>query len=240
MLILLLLVLITLLAYCGSFVPAESALIGPIDKILTRIGASDDLVRGLSTFMVEMTETASILRQATENSLVLMDEIGRGTSTYDGLSLAVSIADELATERKCLTLFATHYFEITQLETVIPQVANVHVAATNTQKDIVFLHEIQPGPANQSYGIAVARLAGVPQPVIRKARKILKDLENKALQNGTQQLDLFAYKETKEVPQEVQKDVIRERILELNLDDMTPRQAWELLYNLQKEVSQLD
>ena len=232
--------LITLLAYCGSFVPAESALIGPIDKILTRIGASDDLVRGLSTFMVEMTETASILRQATENSLVLMDEIGRGTSTYDGLSLAVSIADELATERKCLTLFATHYFEITQLETVIPQVANVHVAATNTQKDIVFLHEIQPGPANQSYGIAVARLAGVPQPVIRKARKILKDLENKALQNGTQQLDLFAYKETKEVPQEVQKDVIRERILELNLDDMTPRQAWELLYNLQKEVSQLD
>ncbi|HEY4999116.1 MAG TPA: DNA mismatch repair protein MutS, partial [Usitatibacter sp.] len=162
---------IALLAYCGSFVPAKSATLGPIDRIFTRIGASDDLAGGRSTFMVEMTEAASILNNATPKSLVLVDEIGRGTSTFDGLALAYAIARHLANEVRCYTLFATHYFELTQLAAELPHVANVHLDAVEHKDRIVFLHRLEAGPADRSYGIHVAHLAGIPGDVVRAARK---------------------------------------------------------------------
>ncbi len=183
--------LVTLLAYCGAFVPATAARIGPVDRILTRIGAADDLARGASTFMVEMTEAAAILNQATETSLVLMDEIGRGTSTFDGLALAAAIAHELVERNRCLTLFATHYFELTQLADSVPEVANVHVAAAQARGKVVFLHEVREGPASQSYGLAVAQLAGVAPEVVRRARQLLVELEERAA-GARPQLDLFA------------------------------------------------
>mgnify|MGYP000119813883 CR=1 FL=1 len=158
--------LIVLLTWAGSFVPAAAAEIGPIDRMHTRIGASDDLAHGRSTFMVEMTEAAFILSHATDRSLVLMDEIGRGTSTFDGLSLAAAIAQELVQKTRSFTLFATHYFELTRLAQELREVANVHVAAAQGSAGIVFKHEIKEGPASKSYGIAVAQLAGVPAPVV--------------------------------------------------------------------------
>ncbi|MEJ2669586.1 MAG: DNA mismatch repair protein MutS [Gammaproteobacteria bacterium] len=170
--------LITLLAHIGSFVPADQAKIGPIDRIFTRIGSADDLAGGQSTFMVEMTETATILRNATAHSLVLMDEIGRGTSTFDGLSLAFAVAEYLAEHVKAFTLFATHYFELTHLPDKHPNVLNVHLSAQEHGQDIVFLHHVKPGAANQSYGLAVARLAGIPQRVVDQARNKLTSLEN--------------------------------------------------------------
>src|SRR5690606_10325520 len=169
--------LITLLAYAGSYVPAASAVIGPVDRIFTRIGAADDLAGGRSTFMVEMTESAAILNGATENSLVLMDEVGRGTSTFDGLALAWAIARHLVETTRSFTLFATHYFELTQLPASYPTAANVHLSAVEHKDSIVFLHAVQPGPASQSYGLQVAQLAGVPQTVIRAARRHLAELE---------------------------------------------------------------
>ncbi|KQV40851.1 DNA mismatch repair protein MutS [Massilia sp. Root335] len=183
--------LITLLAYVGSYVPATSATIGPIDRIFTRIGASDDLAGGRSTFMVEMTESAAILNGATEHSLVLMDEVGRGTSTFDGLALAWAIARHLIETSRSFTLFATHYFELTQLPEQNPSAANVHLSAVEHKDNIVFLHAVQDGPASQSYGLQVAQLAGVPPGVIRAARKHLARLEAQAL-DATPQLDLFA------------------------------------------------
>ena len=182
--------LIALLAYAGSFVPAASARLGPIDRILTRIGAADDLARGRSTFMVEMTEAAAILNSATETSLVLMDEIGRGTSTFDGMALAGAIGRELVEKNRCLTLFATHYFELTQLAEQHAEVANVHVAAAEANGKVVFLHEVRDGPASQSYGLAVAQLAGVPSSVVRRARALLVQLEERAL-GVRPQLDMF-------------------------------------------------
>ncbi len=237
--------LIVLLAYIGSFVPAETAEIGPIDKILTRIGAADDLAKGLSTFMVEMTESASILRNATEQSLVLMDEVGRGTSTFDGLSLAGAIAEDLAVNRKSMTLFATHYFELTQLEKLIGTVANVHVSAAETSKDIVFLHEIEEGPANQSYGIAVAKLAGVPKNVIKGAQKLLAKLEEQASKVGDTQLDLFLDNQRKPIvsdnvePEDKPEKALIDELLHMDLDELSPRQAWEVLSNLQKLAKSL-
>lgn len=238
--------LIVLLAYSGSFVPAESADIGVIDKILTRIGAADDLARGLSTFMVEMTETASILRQATDKSLVLMDEVGRGTSTFDGLSLAAAIAEDLVVNCRSLTLFATHYFELTQLEKTLPDVVNVHVAAAESSKNIVFLHEIRPGAANQSYGIAVAKLAGIPRSVIRGAQKVLLKLEERAAQTDDKQLDLFVASEAsstvfpeEELPEEDPTLLeLRDQLSDVSMDDLSPRQAWELLADLQKKAKE--
>jgi len=170
--------LIVLLAHIGSFVPAQAAIIGPIDRIFTRIGAADDLASGRSTFMVEMTETAMILHNATEHSLVLMDEIGRGTSTFDGLALAFACADYLARHIKALTLFATHYFELTALENDIATVHNVHFSAMEQGDKIIFLHAVKPGPANKSYGIQVAQLAGVPRAVIQQAKQKLRELEH--------------------------------------------------------------
>ncbi len=233
--------LIVLLTYIGSFVPAEAAEIGPIDRILTRIGASDDLARGRSTFMVEMTEAAGILHQATDQSLVLMDEIGRGTSTFDGLSLAGAIAHELAHVKKSFTLFATHYFELTKLAQTAPEVANIHVSAVQNKSRVVFLHEIKEGPANQSYGIAVAQLAGVPGSVIRRAQKMLAELEEKSRVN--EQLDLFA---TAHNIEEVDTDTLMsaeaapfialcEEIEQLDVDELTPRQALDILYGLKTQ-----
>ena len=166
----------------GAYVPAEQASIGAVDRIFTRIGASDDLAGGQSTFMVEMTETANILHHATENSLVLMDEIGRGTSTYDGLSLAWACAHHIAEKIKAMTLFATHYFELTQLPEEFSHVINVHLTAREHKGNIVFLYKVQPGAASQSYGIQVAKLAGVPLSVIEQAKHKLKQLEKQSSQ----------------------------------------------------------
>ncbi len=170
--------LLVILAHIGSFVPAERLRVGPIDRIFTRIGASDDLAGGRSTFMVEMTETATILNNASEQSLVLMDEIGRGTSTFDGLSLAWAAAHHMAEKVKAFTLFATHYFELTALAKELSPCDNVHLDATEHAGQLVFLHAVRPGPANQSYGLQVASLAGVPDDVIRRARAYLKTLES--------------------------------------------------------------
>ncbi|HEY0878178.1 MAG TPA: DNA mismatch repair protein MutS, partial [Zeimonas sp.] len=184
--------LIALLAYCGSFVPADDCELGPLDRIFTRVGASDDLAGGRSTFMVEMTEAATILHAATERSLVLMDEIGRGTSTFDGLALAHAIAARLLAHNRALTLFATHYFELTRLSERHPQAVNLHLAAAEHRGGIVFLHALRDGPANRSYGLQVARLAGVPQPVVRAAERTLAELEAHARAQQPQ-LDLFAF-----------------------------------------------
>lgn len=163
--------LITLLAYIGSFVPASKAVIGPVDRIFTRVGASDDLASGRSTFMVEMTETANILHNATEHSLVLMDEIGRGTSTYDGLSLAWACAENLVNRIKAMTLFATHYFELTTLPEKLEGAVNIHLDAMEHGDTIAFMHNVQDGAASKSYGLAVASLAGVPKEVIKRAKQ---------------------------------------------------------------------
>ena len=239
--------LIALLAYAGAYVPAQAARLGPIDKILTRIGASDDLARGRSTFMVEMTEAAAILHQATSNSLVLMDEIGRGTSTFDGLSLAASIARELVENTRSWTLFATHYFELTQLSTECPEAANVHVRAQESKKGIVFLHDIKDGPANQSYGIAVAHLAGVPARVIRRAKNYLSELEARALRSGPQ-LDLFAaadepaqtFAEADVAEEPDAKDAFVSSIANIDVDELSARQALALIYELSQKAKDLE
>jgi DNA mismatch repair protein MutS len=226
--------LITLLAYVGSYVPATKAEVGPIDRIFTRIGAADDLAGGRSTFMVEMTESAAILNAATEHSLVLMDEVGRGTSTFDGLALAWAIARHLIMQAKSYTLFATHYFELTQLPDVHPSAENVHLSAIEHKENIVFLHAVQAGPASQSYGLQVAQLAGIPQIVIRAARKHLAQLEAQSLNSSnTSQFDLF----TQETQAIAHEEELQTSALELALDDidpdaMTPREALDALYKL--------
>jgi len=233
--------LITLLAYVGSYVPATSATIGPIDKIFTRIGAADDLAGGRSTFMVEMTESAAILNGATEHSLVLMDEVGRGTSTFDGLALAWAIARQLIDGTRSYTLFATHYFELTQLPDTHPSAANVHLSAVEHKDSIVFLHAVQPGPASQSYGLQVAQLAGVPQQVIRAARKHLAALEAHSVQS-TPQFDLFAAPgfvpaeadETEPAAENPQHAAVVAALDEIDPDALTPREALEALYRLKQ------
>jgi DNA mismatch repair protein MutS len=221
--------LITLLAHTGCFVPARKACIGPIDQIYTRVGASDDLAGGRSTFMVEMTESANILHNATASSLVLMDEIGRGTSTFDGLALAWAIARHLVEKNRALALFATHYFELTALAQEYRQVANIHLDAVEHKDTIVFLHAVEEGPADRSYGLQVAALAGVPKPAIRQAKKYLEMLEQQSLQRGGQS-DLFVTT-AKEEPE---PDALREAFQAVNPDELTPREALELLYRLKK------
>ncbi|HEY6774748.1 MAG TPA: DNA mismatch repair protein MutS [Oxalicibacterium sp.] len=230
--------LITLLAYVGSFVPAASAVIGPIDRIFTRIGAADDLAGGRSTFMVEMTESAAILNGATEHSLVLMDEVGRGTSTFDGLALAWAIARHLIETTRSFTLFATHYFELTQLPEAHQTAANVHLSAVEHKDRIVFLHAVQAGPASQSYGLQVAQLAGVPQPVIRAARRHLASLEAHSVQQ-TPQFDLFTERDSATNEPEIavpQPSVVDEAIEDIDPDALSPREALDALYRL-KELS---
>jgi DNA mismatch repair protein MutS len=224
--------LIVLMAHAGSFVPAKSARLGPVDQIFTRIGAADDLAGGRSTFMVEMTESASILHNATERSLVLMDEVGRGTSTFDGLALAWAIANHLIARNRSLSLFATHYFELTRLALEHKDVANVHLDAVEHKDTVVFLHAVEEGPASQSYGLQVASLAGVPKPVIRQARKYLQMLEDASLARGNQD-DLFLGK-GKEEQEEPPVDLLREELDRVNPDDLSPREALELLYRLKK------
>jgi DNA mismatch repair protein MutS len=223
--------LIALLAHTGCFVPARKATIGPIDQIYTRVGASDDLAGGRSTFMVEMTESASILHNATASSLVLMDEIGRGTSTFDGLALAWAIGKFILEKNKSLTLFATHYFELTRLALEYRQAANIHLDAVEHKDTIVFLHAVEEGPADRSYGLQVAALAGVPKPVIRQAKKYLETLEAQSLERGRHE-DLF----TKAKPAEPEplSDPLRDAFQTVNPDDLTPREALELLYRLKK------
>ncbi|MDP2783056.1 MAG: DNA mismatch repair protein MutS [Sulfurimicrobium sp.] len=220
--------LIVLLAHCGSFVPAASARIGPIDQIFTRIGASDDLAGGRSTFMVEMTETANILHNATENSLVLLDEIGRGTSTFDGLALAWAIARQLIIKTQCHTLFATHYFELTQLAQEFRQVANVHLDAVEHRDHIVFLHSVEEGPASQSYGLQVAQLAGVPATVIQQAKKRLLQLEQQGM-TASPQGDLFAT-----APMAAEENPALEALRHTTPDELSPKAALELIYQLKK------
>ena len=223
--------LIVLLAHVGAFVPASAARIGPVDAIFTRIGASDDLASGRSTFMVEMTEAAAILHGATEHSLVLMDEIGRGTSTFDGLALAFSIARHLLATNRCLTLFATHYFELTRLNAEFPECVNVHLDAVEHGHRIVFLHAVEEGPASQSYGIEVAALAGVPAPVIREARRRLRALENREIGAGPQP-DLFAALPDDE-PVALSHPALT-ALDELDPDSLSPREALERLYLLKR------
>ncbi|MCO6538219.1 MAG: DNA mismatch repair protein MutS [Gilliamella sp.] len=224
--------LIVLLSYIGSFVPASKAVIGPVDRIFTRIGASDDLASGRSTFMVEMTETANIMHNATQQSLVLMDEIGRGTSTYDGLSLAWACAENLANEIKSMTLFATHYFELTQLPEHMQGVYNIHFDAIEHDNTVAFIHEVSEGAASKSFGIAVAGLAGVPKAVLKRAKQKLKELEiisKQTANSGVAQSQLSFINEPE--PSEVE-----EALKQIDPDALTPKQALEILYQLKKLV----
>jgi DNA mismatch repair protein MutS len=225
--------LIALMAHIGAYVPARSARIGPIDQIFTRIGAADDLAGGRSTFMVEMTESASILHNATERSLVLMDEVGRGTSTFDGLALAWSIARHLVEKNRSMSLFATHYFELTRLALDYKEVANVHLDAVEHKDTVVFLHAVEEGPASQSYGLQVAALAGVPRPVIRQAKKYLQLLEESSITRGGQP-DLFLGTKAQVEEEKAEPDRLREELAKVAPDELTPRQALELLYRLKK------
>lgn len=228
--------LIALLAHMGSFVPAVSAQIGLLDRIFTRIGASDDLAGGRSTFMVEMTEAATIVRQATAHSLVVMDEIGRGTSTFDGLSLAWEIAKRLANTNKSLTLFATHYFEITALASEQDNVFNVHLSATEHLGKLIFLHRIEAGPASQSYGIQVAKLAGLPSAVVKNAQKRLEQLEAEKRAH-TAQGDLFdaqpsSSEELDSNSSLASATLVLEKLSEIEPDDLSPREALQLMFQL--------
>lgn len=232
--------LISLLAYCGSFVPAKAAKLGSIDRIFTRIGSADDLSTGKSTFMVEMTETSQILHHATSQSLVLMDEVGRGTSTYDGLSLAWACVVDLTKRVKCLCLFATHYFELTELGGEAG-IDNYHVTAQELNGNLILLHKVQHGPASQSHGLQVAKLAGIPASVIKEAQKRLKILEKQQHQHlpSSVQNDLFSSVEHEIETQVIEKIVeveakspALELLQNIDVDDLTPRQALEQLYQL--------
>ena len=242
--------LIVLMAYAGSYVPAQRAALGPFDRVFSRIGASDDLAGGRSTFMVEMTETAVILNNATDASLVLMDEIGRGTSTYDGLSLAWACASHIARRVRAFTLFATHYFELTSLAGEIDAVENVHLDATEHGDELVFLHAVKPGPASRSYGLQVAQLAGVPKEVIASARRYLA-----ALEKGTFLFSQFPAEgraSAKDAvpdagmraPMPLQLDLTPatrphealELLAETDPDRLTPREALQLLYDLKSKL----
>ncbi len=236
--------LIVLLAHLGSYVPAERAVLGPIDRIFTRIGAADDLAGGRSTFMVEMTEAANILHNATARSLILLDEIGRGTSTFDGLSLAWAMARDIASRVHALTLFATHYFELTTLASEVEGCANVHLDATEHGDGIVFLHAVKDGPANRSYGLQVAQLAGVPAGVIGEARRYLEALETerdrqRSLGSGHRtataqsELPLFAAAAAPPGPAPADED-LRAALRAIVPDELSPKAALEALYRLRR------
>jgi DNA mismatch repair protein MutS len=237
--------LIALLAHIGSYVPAERAVIGPLDRIFTRIGAGDDLAGGRSTFMVEMTEAANILHNSTASSLILLDEIGRGTSTFDGLSLAWAVARDIATRVHAFTLFATHYFELTTLAGEVPGCANVHLDATEHGEGIVFLHAVKEGPADRSYGLAVAQLAGVPAPVIGAARRYLEHLESERDRErvaaaarsaaGQAELPFFGAAAAPRLPaRPTATDALRDALAALDPDELTPKAALEALYRLKR------
>jgi DNA mismatch repair protein MutS len=219
----------------GSFVPARSAHIGVADRLFSRVGASDDLARGRSTFMVEMVETAAILNQATERSLVILDEIGRGTATFDGLSIAWATVEQLHDVNRCRALFATHYHELTQMAQKLDHATNVTVAVKEWKDNIVFLHEVVPGAADRSYGIQVAKLAGLPPPVIARARQVLARLEKSQGKPNVallEELPLFAALASPPDDPLPEDPPINSALAELNPDSMTPREALEALYRL--------
>lgn len=233
--------LIVLLAQAGGFVPASSARIGLVDRLFSRVGASDNLARGRSTFMVEMVETAAILAQATDRSFVILDEVGRGTSTYDGLALAWAVVEAVHSSNRCRCLFATHYHELARLSESCEALSLHHVRAREWQGDLVLLHELAEGPADRSYGLAVAKLAGVPAPVIARAKSVLDRLEKGRAETGgiaagLGDLPLFAAALDQ---QEEAVDVLRERLNALEVDSLTPRKALDLLYELQREAAKL-
>ena len=225
--------LICLLAYAGSFVPADEAQLGPIDRIFTRVGASDDLSTGRSTFMVEMTEAANILNNASDKSLVLMDEIGRGTSTFDGLSLAWACAQYLLSKNRALTLFATHYFELTTLASNLDGAANVHIDAVEHGDEIIFLHSVKAGPASQSYGLQVAKLAGLPASVINRAKQQLKRLQAKAVDDNNQQLEITLLDSPAVI---VEESPTLQSLQALQPDDLSPKEALAMLYQLKQQL----
>ena len=238
--------LITILAQCGSYVPAESATIGLVDKVFSRVGASDDLARGRSTFMVEMVETAAILNQATEKSLVILDEIGRGTATFDGLSIAWSTLEYLHDEIKCRGLFATHYHELTRLTTTLDRLSPHAMAVKEWKGDIIFLHEVVAGAADQSYGVHVAKLAGIPAPVIARSKQVLELLQQSetsgALAKLADDLPLFSavVKDTQNQAVVEADNKLRDALNDINPDDLAPRDALDLLYRLKKEYTNLN
>ena len=232
--------IITLMAQIGCYVPAEKAKIGVVDRIFTRVGASDDLALGQSTFMVEMSEVSNILKNATSNSLIILDEIGRGTSTFDGLSIAWSVAEYIHDKEiiGAKALFATHYHELTQLETLLEGVKNYCIKVQENEEGVIFLRKIIPGSADQSYGIEVAKLAGLPQQVIFRAREILMDLESnedakvpprktKELQHSKEEVNLFNYQD---------KQII-EDLKALPIEDMSPIEVMNYVYNLRKKMN---
>ena len=231
--------LIAIMAQMGSFVPAASAHIGVVDRVFSRVGASDDIAHGRSTFMVEMVETAAILNRATRRSLVVLDEIGRGTATFDGLSIAWAAVEALHNQTGCRALFATHFHELTSLAKTLPRVSNVTMKVREWEGEVVFLHEVVEGAADRSYGIQVARLAGLPEPVLARARQILNTLEERS--SGTassgqrasvlDDLPLFAHHPE---PRAVGPDPVHQALDGIRPDELTPRQAIEALYELKK------
>jgi DNA mismatch repair protein MutS len=234
--------LIVILAQAGSFVPAQSAKLGLVDRLFSRVGASDNLARGRSTFMVEMIETAAILAQATERSFVILDEVGRGTSTYDGLALAWAVVEAIHDVNQCRCLFATHYHELTRLAERLEALSLHHVRAREWRGDLVLLHEVAEGPADRSYGLAVARLAGLPPPVLARAKAVLGKLEAGKAQTGgiaagLDDLPLFAVAISAE-PEPV-TDPVRERLENIDADTLTPREALDLLYELKQMTTSL-
>jgi DNA mismatch repair protein MutS len=230
--------LIVLLAQAGGFVPARSARIGMVDRLFSRVGASDNLARGRSTFMVEMVETAAILAQASERSFVILDEVGRGTSTYDGLALAWAVAEAVHETNRCRCLFATHYHELARLAETCEALSLHHVRAREWKGDLVLLHEVAEGPADRSYGLAVARLAGVPPKVISRAKSVLEKLEKGraetgGLAAGLGELPLFAAAQD---AREEQCDTLRDKLRDMDVDALSPRDALEVLYDLKREA----
>jgi DNA mismatch repair protein MutS len=227
--------LIAVLAQMGSFVPARSARLGLVSQLFSRVGAADDLARGRSTFMVEMVETAAILNQADERSLVILDEIGRGTATYDGLSIAWATLEYLHEVNRCRALFATHYHELTRLAETLPGVTNATVAVKEWQGDVIFLHEVRDGAADRSYGVQVARLAGLPASVVERARAVLDQLEAGERERGGPIIDdlpLFRARAPAPPPAPSGPSALEERLMSTRPDDLTPREALDLVYEL--------
>jgi DNA mismatch repair protein MutS len=225
------------MAQTGSFIPAKDATIGIVDKIFTRVGASDELVRGQSTFMVEMTETANIINNASDRSLVILDEVGRGTSTYDGLSLAWAITEYIANKIKCRTLFATHYHQLTELAELLENVKNCNVAVREWAGEVVFLHKIIPGGTDKSYGIHVAKLAGLPGEITERSKEILDDLENTFAREV--ESDLLAKNKTADDADSLfvkkHKSVL-DKLVTMDVDNLTPIEAINLLNQIKEEI----
>jgi DNA mismatch repair protein MutS len=232
--------LLVLMAQTGSFIPAKDATIGLVDRIFTRVGASDELVRGRSTFMVEMTETANIVNNATEKSLVILDEVGRGTSTYDGLALAWAVTEHIANKIKCRTLFATHYHELTELAELFANVKNCNVAVREWMDEVVFLHKILPGGTDKSYGIHVAKLAGVPRSILDRSKEILEELESTFAKEATG--ERLARHKTKEPDRDLlfvekHKSVL-EKLSSTDINNLTPIEAINLLNQIRNEMDE--